>query len=293
MAGLLDPERRNGLISAAYTIGGMHGTATLEQRAAAAAKAGFHRLGMTREQYLDERHAGRSDADLRAILDQHGVEVVEIEFMYGWASTGDGPGFPGQPTVDWRDRERDLYALADAIGAQHMNCAEAGFFGPLLPPDGVAERFAGIADRAKEHGLRVVLEFMPIADIPDLATAWDIVRRTDRANAGILLDTWHFFRGNADFDQLDAIPPEKIMLIQINDGKPPYGDLLHDTVSSRKLPGQGEFDLRGLLLTLQRLGVEAPISVEVLSDELAALPVEAAAKQAYDSAQALLQSIKA
>ncbi|HKT54480.1 MAG TPA: TIM barrel protein [Caulobacteraceae bacterium] len=290
MATLLDAQNRQDLIISAYTIDGLDGVATLEERAAAAAKAGFRKIGMTREQYLGERHAGRSDADLRAILGHHGIENVEIEYMFGWAGTGGGSGLPGQPQVDWRDRERDLYALADAVGARHMNCGEVGF-GSLLPMDALAERFAGIADRAKEHGMLALLQFMPYAGIADIETAADIVRRADHPNAGILLDTWHFFRGNPDFEAVRKTPPEKIMLIQLCDGKSPYGDLRHDSVHARKLPGEGEFDLKGLMALLDEAGVNCPISIEVLSDELAALSPEAAAKQVFDGTRAFLDSI--
>jgi len=265
------------LICAHFSLGGLDRQVGLEDRAAAAAGAGFRYLGWLGEAYQAERDAGRSDADIRAILAHHGVAVAEIEFLYGWACAGD-PGF------DWQAQERQLFALADVVGARHLNCGDIGLTGPMLPLDAVAERFAGICDRAAEHGLQVGLEFLPWTEIPDASSAWDIARLAGRANGGVLVDAWHWFRGPSDATQLAAIPPERIVVVQLGDAGPPQGDLAEDTSYRRLPPGQGELDLVGLLRLLRAHGVDAPISVEVFSSDLAARPPAEAAQVLHEAA---------
>src|SRR5579862_9000529 len=143
---------RDDLICAHFTLGGLEGALSLEQRAAAAAEGGFRYLGWLGDAYAAERAAGRSDADIRAILDHHGVAVAEVEFLWGWATAAD-------PDIDWRQQEATLFALADVVGARHVNCGDIALPGALLPLDDVVERFAGICDRAAEHGLLVGIEF--------------------------------------------------------------------------------------------------------------------------------------
>jgi sugar phosphate isomerase/epimerase len=267
------------LICAHYTLGGLDGTLSLEQRASAAAAGGFRYIGWLGDAFAAQRAAGLSDTDIRAILDHYGVTVAEIEFLWGWATAGD-------PGVDWRESEAGLLELADLVGAHHLNCGDIGISGPMLPLDDVVERFAGICDRAGEHGLVVALEFLPWSEIPDAGAAWEIARRAGRANGGVLVDTWHYSFGSSDEAQLRSIPPERIVLAQLSDAGPRQGDLMEDTSHRRRPPGEGQLDLVGFLRLLDDLGVRAPISVEVFSDELDAASPAEAAKRAFEGAAA-------
>src|SRR5207302_213589 len=80
-----------------------------------------------------------------------------------------------------------------ALGARSMNAVDV--FGGDWDVDDAAEAFAGLCDRAGEHGLVVHLEFLPWSKIPDVGSAWEVVRLAGRSNGGIAIDAWHFFRG--------------------------------------------------------------------------------------------------
>jgi sugar phosphate isomerase/epimerase len=275
---------RDDLICANFTLGGLGGAVDLETRAAAVSAAGFSAMGWLADNYRAERAAGRSDADIRAILDHHGVRVAEVEFLMGWSSVD--PGF------DWAEQEASLLHLAEVVGARHLNCGDVGMTGPMLPLDDVAERFAGICARAAERGLLVAIEFLPWSEIPDVATAWEIVRRSGAPNGGLDVDAWHYYRGPSTDAQLRAVPPEHVVVLQLDDAGPPEGDLAEDTSTRRRLPGEGELDLVGLIRTLDDMGVDAPVSVEILSDEFSAVPPPEAARQAHDTARAVLDAAR-
>ena len=49
------------------------------------------------------------------------------------------------------------------------------------------------------------------------ARSVDHRRYADRANGGIVFDTWHFFRGDPDFDLLATVPGDRIYCVQIDD----------------------------------------------------------------------------
>jgi sugar phosphate isomerase/epimerase len=180
--------------------------------------------------------------------------------------------------------------MADAFSPHHLNV------GDLQPPgEGpaigvVAERFGDLCDRAAEHGVVVALEFLPWTAIPDLATAAEIVERADRPNAGVLLDAWHYFRGRPDEDRLRSMPADQINGVQLDDADAePVGPSFEDTMLRRRLPGEGVFDLCGLLRVLEAIGVDVPYSVEVLSTEHQRLPVREAARRAFVSTSAVLR----
>jgi sugar phosphate isomerase/epimerase len=146
--------------------------------------------------------------------------------------------------------------------------------------DQLAIAFAAVCDRTADFGAEAHLEFTPITAISDLATGWDIVRRADRPNGGLLFDTWHFCKGNPDLELLARIPGERILSVQISDAGPDaLPDIRQDT-QHRRLPGDGVLDLVSVLRVLHRTGALRWIGPEVISPDLAARPADVAARLA-------------
>jgi sugar phosphate isomerase/epimerase len=130
------------------------------------------------------------------------------------------------------------------------------------------------------------VEFLPWSGIPDLATAWEIVRRADRRNAGVAVDAWHWARSvpSCDVETLRAIPGERLVGVQLDDAPAEVEpDLMYATLHDRLLPGDGAIDLETFLSTLHDIGAVAPFGVEVFSDELHALAPAEAARRAADA----------
>jgi sugar phosphate isomerase/epimerase len=89
---------------------------------------------------------------------------------------------------------------------------------------------------------------------------------------------------------LRAIPAERIVCVAISDADPEVvGDLIEDTTRRRRLPGEGSFDLVGFLRLLDEMGVAAPVTVEILSDEQNARPTDEAARVAIAATLAVMQ----
>jgi sugar phosphate isomerase/epimerase len=274
------------LIASHYTISGMDvmkpARHSFAQRVAAAASAGFAGIGWTPQDYDTCRAAGLSDADLRAILDDHAISAAELEFVSDWAHGGDR-GIAAQQTED------KMYAMAERFGTRHVNVGELRPPSEMEPLEATAERFAAMCDRAASHGLRVAIEFLPWTGIPDPKTAWEICRIAGRRNGGLLVDSWHYFHSGADAATLRAIAPDQIVAIQIDDAPrmSPAADMLYDTLH-RCAPGEGVFDLAGLIRLLDDIGVQAPISVEIISPQQQERSIEEAARVAYASTAAVL-----
>jgi sugar phosphate isomerase/epimerase len=278
------------LIAGYYTLSGSRAGAgegeparvPFETRVAAAAQAGYTGLGLLVDDYEAMRAAGLRELDLRAMLDDNGIRVCEIEFLYHWACTDTRAAFA-------RTLESRLYRMADAFGARHLNVGDVNPPGERPPLDLVVERFAAVCDRAAGHGLLVALEFLPWSGIPDAATAWEIVRSAGRPNGGINLDVWHHFRGARDDAMLLAVPPERYVALALNDADPEaVGDPIEDTTKRRRLPGTGSFPLVELLRLLDGHGVRAPVTVEILSDEQNARPPLEAARESIRTSREVL-----
>lgn len=68
------------------------------------------------------------------------------------------------------------------------------------------EKFAQICDLAKPLGLKVELEYVPIAGVKNLAGAADVLQTVNRDNAGLMIDAHHFHRAQDKVEDLDALP---------------------------------------------------------------------------------------
>jgi sugar phosphate isomerase/epimerase len=261
------------------------------ERLAAASGAGFASISLWGRDYDAARAEGHSDADLRALLDDHGLTVAELDPAWWWLPGAADVHLP--PALDTEDvfrfGEADLFAVADAVGARSMNAVDV--FGGDWDLDAAAEAFAALCGRAAEHGLLVHVEWLPWSRIPDLATALRIVELADAPNGGLNVDAWHLVRAGVDVTDLAAVPGRLILGVQLDDGPlEPEANLIEATLHSRALPGDGEFDLAAVVAALRATGTTAPCGVEVFSDALHARPADEAAALAADSTRALLEA---
>ena len=256
-------------------------SAGFRERVLAAREAGFDGFGIHVRDYAHLRSTGWTDADLRAVLRDNGFDLIEIETVLGW----DDP--PERRNTDGLHREQLAFELADAVGARHV-MAVGALTGE--PRETAAEGFAGLCERAADHGLLVALEPQACSTIADLRSAVAIVRTAGRPNGGLNLDIWHATRGAWPRAELAALNGHEIMVVQIDDGpmEPVTDDYLAECTHYRTAPGEGEFDIAGFLSTAYGTGTTAPVSVEVMSDELDDLPVQTAAVRPRQPAASFL-----
>jgi sugar phosphate isomerase/epimerase len=251
-------------------------------RLAAASAAGFAGVSLWGRDYDAARREGMSDADMRAMLDDRGLVVAELDPAWWWLPGAAQVRIP--PEVDeldvFRFGEAEIFAIADALGARSLNAVDV--FGGGWDTDDAAEALSRLCARAADHGLLVHVEWLSWSKIPDLRAATEIVRKASAPNCGLNVDAWHFVRAGTVLEELRKVPGELLLAVQLDDGPlAPEANLLHATLHERLLPGQGEFDLVGILKTLGEVGCEAPMGVEVFSDELHDLgPFEAASSAA-------------
>jgi sugar phosphate isomerase/epimerase len=264
-------------------------------RLLAASSAGFAGLSVWARDYGAARREGWSDADLRAQLADHGLAVAELDPAWWW-TPGD-VDVASLVAIDdlevFRYGEVEMFAIADALGARSINAADV--LGGPWGVDEAADAFAGLCDRAAEHGLLVHLEFLPWSRVADLATAWEVVRRAARLNGGIAVDAWHWFRSDtpSDLTTLRAIPGDRVLAIQLDDAPAERErKLMSATLHERLLPGDGAIDLTEMLGALRDIGAAAPIGVEVFSDSLHALGPFEAAQRAADATRAVLATVR-
>ena len=254
---------------------------TLDERIGAATSAGFEALSTSPGEAMSLREKGVKLTDAASRASGEGVPMLVLDAVFSWLRPSDAFG-GSQPTS-----VEDCLRMASEMGVQFIN-AIAMRRRDDLPTELIAERFAHLCHQAADIGCKIHLEFEPHSLLPDIASAWEIARLAGCENGGVLFDSWHFFRGNPDFQALESIPGERIFSCQISDGTAErVGHWSEEMMHHRLLPGDGVFDLTRAIRCLSDSGGLTLCGPEVLSDELHALSPTSAAQRASERMGAL------
>ena len=167
---------------------------------------------------------------------------------------------------------------ADAAGNRER-IEELLAFAKVLRPDFVqlnvdSQVDATVIDGLREAGdrfgaedARLAIEYLPwLPEVRNIRSTRALLARAEVPGAGVLVDTWHWFRGGASLDQLRAIPGECIGSTQFNDAPvQSWENLVDETMAARLNPGEGAIPLVEVVQVLDEIGSTAPIGVEVFN----------------------------
>ncbi|MEV4357555.1 TIM barrel protein [Nonomuraea sp. NPDC049625] len=124
-----------------------------------------------------------------------------------------------------------------------------------------------LAERAAEHGIRIAYEALAWGrHVNEYLHAWRLVRMADHPNLGTCLDSFHILSRGSDPIGIEAIPGEKIFFLQLADAPLLAMDVLQWSRHHRCFPGQGNFDVAGLVRHVLDAGYTGPLSLEVFND---------------------------
>jgi sugar phosphate isomerase/epimerase len=261
--------------------------APLPDKLDAAAAAGFDAVSLRFDDIARARADGWSDAAIRGAVAARGLRVFAAESLIGWLPGSRGRTAALASTPMHLDTAAAL-ATAASFGATSLSALD--LVAGVIEVERAAAAFAEICDQAADLGLDVNLEFIPWSAIPDLSTAWSIVKLAGRPNGGLLLDSWHFARSNSSLEVLSRIPGRLVKAVQLNDApRQPVGDLRSESHDGRLLPGQGDIDLGAIVHTLHQIGAAASVGVEVASAALRTRDPALVATEAMTALRAVLE----
>jgi 2-keto-myo-inositol isomerase len=93
----------------------------------------------------------------------------------------------------------------------------------------------------------------------------EIVRTTDRANVGMVIDTCHFYAGNSTLDSIREIGIKKLAVLHVNDVEDMPQEEITD--ANRLFPGDGVIPLRRIIDAVRGIGFDGAASVEIFRPE--------------------------
>jgi 4-hydroxyphenylpyruvate dioxygenase len=234
---------------------------SLTEKLSAAARAGFDGVEIFENDLLA---SPLTPEELRARCADLGVTVDLYQPMR------DIEAVPGDEFARNLLRARHKFELMRRLGADTvLVCSSVS---PQAVDDDAlaAEQLSRLADLARDFGVRVAYEALAWGrHVSTYDHAWRIVESAGHPALGTCLDSFHILsRGSEpkDLEGIAAIPGEKIFFLQLADAPLLAMDVLQWSRHYRCFPGQGGFDVAGLVRHVLRTGYEGPLSLEVFND---------------------------
>jgi len=256
-------------------------TMTLDQKIRAIKEAGYQGIGLWKGDIRGFLKEGGTLDGYKKMLADNGLEPAEICFV------GDWQWEEGEARKVAFDKAKEAFEWAQGIGLREVIACVSGAKGDLARG---ADDYGDLCDLAAPFGVCPALEFTGGAQtINDIGTAWKVMQMVNRPNAGILLDTFHFIKGESKMEDLEALPPGAVACVHINDAPDWPLEKLSD--GDRVMPGKGAIPLDKILGALKRKGYEGFLSLELFSEELWAKDPFEVAKMGAEALKKIVSAV--
>lgn len=241
-------------------------------RVESAARAGFMGIGIW---HTDLEHilVHRSLREMKTILDDNGIKHLELEFLTDWF-------VEGGRKAESDGRKRRLFEASAALNAKHVKIGDF-YHTPYSMPQ-LVDSFAALCREAEDYGATIGFEFMASAMLNNLQDSLKLVETAGAKNGGLILDIVHTIMLGISLEEVSRIPSQYLVNVELNDGTLP-GSHHHDASGARRFCGEGEFDIRGFIRSIQQTGYAGPWAVEVFAPELVKLPLDELNTRAYQT----------
>jgi 2-keto-myo-inositol isomerase len=133
--------------------------------------------------------------------------------------------------------------------------------------DSVSSQTAQALTRLAEtcgEDLNLGLEFLGMREcsINDLKTASEVINKVAKRNVGLVVDSFHMHLSKTDSYEIRKLARDRILLVHVNDSEP--GDVWNLSDANRVYPGEGVIDLQRFRTSLEWIGYDGHLSLELL-----------------------------
>lgn len=231
----------------------------LPDKLAAIAAAGFDGVEIFENDFLA---FDGSPADVGKMVRDHGLEITLFQPFR------DFEGMPEPHRSRTFDRAERKFDIMQQLGTDLVLVCSNVSPVSLGGIDRAAADFHELGERAAKRGLRVGYEALAWGrHISDHRDAWEIVRRAQHPNIGIILDSFHSLARKIDINSIRSIPKESIFIVQLADAPLIDMDLLYWSRHFRNMPGEGDLAVTDFTAAIAETGYDGYFSLEIFNDQ--------------------------
>ncbi|SNR54610.1 bifunctional sugar phosphate isomerase/epimerase/4-hydroxyphenylpyruvate dioxygenase family protein [Puniceibacterium sediminis] len=258
---------------------------TLREKLEAIAAAGFDGVEIFEQDFIVDEGSPR---DVGNMIRDHGLDITLFQPFRD---------FEGLPVGPLRtkafDRALRKFDLMQELGTDLVLFCSSCHPESLGGIDRAADDFSELGALAAARGIRVGYEALAWGrHVNDHRDAWEIVRRADHPNIGLILDSFHTLGRGIDPETIRRIPGDRIFFVQLADAPKIDMDLLYWSRHFRNMPGEGDLDVTGFMQAVMATGYSGPISLEIFNDQFRGGRPAAVARDGYRSLISLMDDVR-
>lgn len=227
-----------------------------------------------------------SPREVGQMVRDHGLEISLFQPFR------DFEGMPEPQRTRAFDRAKRKFDLMHELGADLvLICSNVS---PLALGgiDRCADDLSALGEMAKGRGIKIGYEALAWGrHVSDHRDAWEIVRRADHDNVGLILDSFHTLARKIDPETIRSIPGDKIFFVQLADAPKIDMDLLYWSRHFRNMPGEGDLDVTGFMRAVAATGYDGILSLEIFNDQFRRGKPRSIAQDGYRSLLQLMDQV--
>jgi len=262
---------------------------SLEVKLAAVRGAGFSQVMISAADIVG--HPGGTEAGVRAVRES-GLRVTGLEALR------DFEGLEGQMHAYKVDVAKSMLEVCASLGGRLLLAEASTSTHATAEADAIVRDLRSLAILAVPLGIRIAFKGVSWSrTVRDFAAAGDVVFRANCPNLGVAIDAFDVIASGVSRDDLDALDPEQIFLVQLSDYMW-HAIRSNEEASStathfRVFPGEGAHSdgLADFVTKLDAIGYLGDYSFDVYNDDYLQLPPATVAARARRAAEWLGETV--
>ncbi len=251
---------------------------TLEEKLRAVKGAGFGAIVLSGADLVGHPDGVEVAVDL---VMGSGLKVLAFQMLH------DFEGLSGH-MLDYKiDIARSMFDMMRSVDAPLLIVASTT--SPYASGDArkIADDLAMLGSLAAPPGIRIAYGALAWGRwINEYTAAWEAVKLANHSNVGLAIDSFHVLARGTSRDGFDAIPGERIFLVQLSDYLWDLDDLIETARHRRVFPSEGNHNVAivDLVGRVERAGYRGEYSFDVVNDEYLHLPAPSVAARGRKAA---------
>ncbi len=251
---------------------------TLEEKLRAVKGAGFGAIVLSGADLVGHPDGVEVAVDL---VMGSGLKVLAFQMLH------DFEGLSGH-MLDYKiDIARSMFDMMRSVDAPLLIVASTT--SPYASGDArkIADDLTMLGSLAAPPGIRIAYGALAWGRwINEYTAAWEAVKLANHSNVGLAIDSFHVLARGTSRDGFDAIPGERIFLVQLSDYLWDLDDLIETARHRRVFPSEGNHNVAivDLVGRVERAGYRGEYSFDVVNDEYLHLPAPSVAARGRKAA---------